>query len=736
MKKRLLQMFAVTAMTITSLTTSAATFTTADGFSVTANGTAATISGYTGDNKDVIIPAQVTDADGNTYNVTQIAASSFKSNANITSVDMSRAPLTAIGANSFQSCTNLKSAVIAMSGSSKTIGNYAFNNCSSLESVTFSGSAITNTGTSTFQGCTKLTSIEIPAGVTTIGVNCFSGCTSLASVSFPSSLKDIYSGAFQDCSALTEVDLLSTTGVAMSRGTAFAGASSLKTVKLPVNMYNNIGSGSFKGTAITRVICSDTPIENGINIPSSVTTIQGNAFSNCPELLSVDLTDLNLTTFNIICTNCPKLESFKFPAHLDLSVVGSSPFNGDNALTEITLPESDEYVIPNGLFNGASGLTTIIMKEGSVVTSIGNFAFQNCANYDPSRFITEDLTSVGNSAFLGSGITVVNFPNSLTSLGTSVFSNCSKLTSVGFNEDCPLTGIPNQTFQNCTSLETIALPGSISSIGNGWISGCSSLASVDLSKTKLTGLFVTNTTTSTSIFSGTSNSLVSVKLPGELTEIPTGAFQNFRKLEDVEIPETVTAIGNRAFMGCYILSGIELPSNLVTIGTSAFQGVPLKGELIIPATVREIGSSAFNSNNLTDIVIYAPEDEAEVMLLSDETPTITIGDNAFNTNETTLKTVYCYYKTPPTINANVFTNTQYQRAELRVYTPELYKEATGWMNFGESKISTGIDAVDSTESEVFEVYNLQGMFVTRTSDRNLSELPKGIYIVNGKKIAK
>ena len=38
--------------------------------------------------------------------------------------------------------------------------------------------------------------------------------------------------------------------------------------------------------------------------------------------------------------------------------------------------------------------------------------------------------------------------------------------------------------------------------------------------------------------------------------------------------------------------------------------------------------------------------------------------------------------------------------------------------------------------EAFEVYNLQGVRVTKTTDRKLSDLPQGIYIVNGKKVVK
>ena len=47
----------------------------------------------------------------------------------------------------------------------------------------------------------------------------------------------------------------------------------------------------------------------------------------------------------------------------------------------------------------------------------------------------------------------------------------------------------------------------------------------------------------------------------------------------------------------------------------------------------------------------------------------------------------------------------------------------------------GVNAIELPESEIYKVYNLSGMGILSTMDKTeLNNLPKGIYIINGKKI--
>ena len=77
----------------------------------------------------------------------------------------------------------------------KSIGDYAFENCGSLTRVTIPDS-VTSIGNYAFYYCRNLSSITIPDSVTSIGDYAFLNCTSLTSITIPNSVTSIGWGAF------------------------------------------------------------------------------------------------------------------------------------------------------------------------------------------------------------------------------------------------------------------------------------------------------------------------------------------------------------------------------------------------------------------------------------------------------------------------------------------------------------------------------------------------------------
>ena len=67
----------------------------------------------------------------------------------------------------------------------------------------------------------------------------------------------------------------------------------------------------------------------------------------------------------------------------------------------------------------------------------------------------------------------VTIPNSVTSIGSSAFYGCSKLTSITIPNS--VTSIETSAFEYCSSLTSIVIPNSVTSIGSSAFSGCSSL---------------------------------------------------------------------------------------------------------------------------------------------------------------------------------------------------------------------------------------------------------------------
>jgi len=112
----------------------------------------------------------------------------------------------------------------------------------------------------------------------------------------------------------------------------------------------------------------------------------------------------------------------------------------------------------------------------SLVTSIGDYAFDSCTGLT-TLTIPTSVTSIGGFAFSGcTGLTTLTIPTSVTSIGGGAFSGCSGLTSITIPTS--VTSIGHNAFNNCTGLTTLTIPTSVTSIGGGAFFDCSGLTSI------------------------------------------------------------------------------------------------------------------------------------------------------------------------------------------------------------------------------------------------------------------
>lgn len=268
--------------------------------------------------------------------------------------------------------------------------------------------------------------------------------------------------------------------------------------------------------------------------------------------------------------------SFTFPAELGLADLGV----GGNAIVASAETSGDfEYSVDSGnvritRYIGSGGPVDIPATiDGKPVTSIGEFAFQQC-----------------------SGITSINIPNSVTSIQQGAFSNCSGLSSITIPSS--VTSIENTAFWGCSGLTSINIPSSVTSIGVNVFYGCIGLTgiTVDSSNTSYCSesgvLFNKDKTTLIYYPLGKTGSYT---IPDGVTVIEQYAFYCNSKLTSVTIPSSVTSIGESAFQFCSKLTIIYIP-NGISIGSDA-----------IPSTAGRITYTVDSSNNvtITDIRLYS-----------------------------------------------------------------------------------------------------------------------------------
>ena len=141
-----------------------------------------------------------------------------------------------------------------------------------------------------------------------------------------------------------------------------------------------------------------------------------------------------------------------------------------------------------------------------------------------------------------------------------------------------VTGIGDNAFEHCVSLQSVTIPESVTSIGSGAFYGCSQIKSITIHE---------STTSIGNDAFKLCTSLQSITIPNGVTNIGERAFQNCTSLESVTIPNSVTNIGEEDFYGCSILQSVTINGN-PKIGGSAFVETP--ATVTMNLTASQIGN--------------------------------------------------------------------------------------------------------------------------------------------------
>ena len=206
-----------------------------------------TITGYTGTDFEIRIPAMINDRP-----VTVIGKEAFKE------YDMTKLyiPECVKVIEPYGFYNGVCVTEIILNEGLQTIGSYAFSGCEALEFIDIPETVNVLAERGIFSDCFRLKEVNLPANLMQIGEEAFENCAALEKIDLPTSLTAVESGAFCNCEALTEIilpDNLETLGTA-----AFMGCTSLEEIVIPKNtsVVERYETQVFIGASMPTATCS------------------------------------------------------------------------------------------------------------------------------------------------------------------------------------------------------------------------------------------------------------------------------------------------------------------------------------------------------------------------------------------------------------------------------------------------------------------------------------------------
>ncbi len=266
-----------------------------------------------------------------------------------------------------------------------------------------------------------------------------------------------------------------------------------------------------------------------------------------------------------------------------------------------------------GVWSFVDGITSVQFPKG--LTSIGSNAF----SYQRSLRtidIPETVEYIGGGALSFTGLKTFTMKHAPKEMQYGVFSYCDSLEQAIIPDGMKV--LPEYTFNACKNLKEIVLPHLMTTIAYNAFLNCTALESFTLpdSLKVLEGDALGGCTNLKEIHWNSviesigdylferCERLEEIALPATLSMIPNGCFRQCSSLRRVTIPTSVTTIGSNAFQSCTALEEINWDGGSInSIADGTFKGCKSLKHMDIPESVTRIGANAFEGSGLLSVVL-------------------------------------------------------------------------------------------------------------------------------------
>ena len=397
----------------------------------------------------------------------------------------------------------------------------------------------------------------------------------------------------------------------------------ITTANIPASVEFHDGVG-YSVTSIGDYAFQDCTGLTSVTIPNSVTSIGEWAFSYCTGLTSVTIPNSVPSIGRNAFHGCTDMKSITIPN--SVTRIGDEAFWGCTGLTSVTIGNSVTS-IGDGAFAYCSGLTSVHISDIAAWCAISfgeydaNPLFYAHNLYLNGELVTDlvipnSVKSIGSRAFEDcTGLTSVTIPNSVTSIGEDAFYDVPNIVYSGYATGSPwgarsINGYVDgylvysdnakTNLLACSSAATgdITIPNSVTSIGERAFAYCFGLTSVHISDIAAWcaisfGDDDANPLSYAHNLYLNGELVTDLVIPNSVTSIGDYAFYYCTGLTSVTIPNSVTSIGDGAFSGCTSLTSVTIPNSVTSIGYEAFLSCSGLTSVTIPNSVTSIGEAAF-----------------------------------------------------------------------------------------------------------------------------------------------
>ena len=571
-----------------------------------------------------------------------------------------------IGAYAFYDCDSATS--LHIPDSVKTIGSYAFSDCSRIAELTIPDS-VTEMGSYAFSDCPLIKALSIGSGVKKISEHSFENCAGLTTITIPNTVETIEAFAFNGCDNVTDITLpfvgksRTATGIEGTFGyifgynkvTAHDGYSvnqSGRNYRLDISNYVYNGmDNAMLSSKVTKNYGSTPNYDDNYRFSNLETK------TFCNKYVTRNDTPTNSSWYS--CYDYKQSEKYVSREFW----LRTYYFHIPDTLSTVNITNADK--IETAAFNNCKNITRIIINND--LAYVNEYAFQNNTWYDnlanefetvgdnvlikyngtkssvtipdtvkhiaggvfkDNRKISEvllpnELLSIGDNAFRGTGLSTVTIPRSVTKIGTNAFPSCNLKVyqpSAGYDYNSSNKTVLNDSYTKgndtfyyiiksddtaeiigCETTSTeLTVPEEIdgytvSSIGDYGFAKCSTLKSITIPKNiKTIGKYA---------FDGCTG-LINATIPTTVSSVGDYAFNNCTGLKNVTISEGVESIGKGCFYNCTSLAEAVVPDTAKYVGAYAFYNCTSMVNATIGTTTESIGEYTFyNCEKLETVVI-------------------------------------------------------------------------------------------------------------------------------------